>query len=124
MSGKGEPPHAALFLNNRDGTFTDVTKAAGVGNERWGVGAIAADFDNDGWPDLYVTNLGKNRLYDNNHDGTFTDIAETAGVSLGSWSTGATAGDYDADGRLDLFVPGYTQLTKVQHGMRAGTCRL
>ena len=108
LAGKAESPHAALFRNNHDGTFTDVTKAAGVGNDRWGVGVIAADFDNDGWPDLYVTNLGKNRLYHNNHNGTFTDIAESAGVALGGWSTGATAGDYDGDGLLDLFVPGYT----------------
>jgi len=66
------------------------------------------DYDNDGWPDLYVTNLGKNRLYHNNHDGTFSDVAEKAGVALGGWSTGPTFGDYDGDGRLDLFVPGYT----------------
>ncbi len=106
-SGKAQPPHAALFHNNHDGTFTDVTEKAGVANDRWGVGAVAADYDNDGWPDIYVTNFGKNRLYHNNHDGTFTDVAEKAGVTLGNWSTGATWGDYDGDGRLDLFVPGY-----------------
>ena len=66
-----------------------------------------ADYDNDGWPDIYVSNFGKNRLYHNNHDGTFTDVAEKAGVTLGNWSTGATWGDYDGDGRLDLFVAGY-----------------
>jgi hypothetical protein len=106
-SGKAQPPHAALFHNNHDGTFTDVTAKAGVANGRWGIGAVAADYDNDGWPDIYVTNYGKNRLYHNNHDGTFTDVAEKAGVALGNWSTGATWGDYDGDGRLDLFVPGY-----------------
>ena len=108
MDGKAEAPHAALFHNNHDGTFTDVAARAGVTNDRWGVGVAVADYDNDGWPDLYVTNLGKNRLYHNNHDGTFTDIAEQARVALGGWSTGPTFGDYDGDGRVDLFVPGYT----------------
>jgi enediyne biosynthesis protein E4 len=107
MSGKTAAPKAALFHNNHDGTFTDVATKAGVTNERWGVGVAIADYDNDGWPDIYVTNFGKNRLYHNNHDGTFTDVAEKAGVTLGNWSTGATWGDYDGDGRLDLFVPGY-----------------
>ena len=107
MEGKSPLLHAALFHNNQDGTFTDVTAKAGVGNDRWGFGVAVADFDNDGWPDLYVTNFGKNRLFHNNHDGTFTDVAERAGVALGNWSTGATWGDYDGDGRLDLFVPGY-----------------
>jgi hypothetical protein len=106
-AGKSAPPHAALFHNNHDGTFTDVAAKAGVTNDRWGFGVAIADYDNDGWPDLYVTNFGKNRLYHNNHDGTFTDVTEKAGVTLGNWSTGATWGDYDGDGRLDLFVPGY-----------------
>ncbi|MGI4854038.1 MAG: FG-GAP repeat domain-containing protein, partial [Janthinobacterium lividum] len=109
LAGKATSPSAALFHNNHDGTFTDVTAKAGVANSRWGVGAVVADFDNDGWPDLYVTNFGKNRLFRNNHDGTFTDVAEKAGVALGSWSTGATWGDYDGDGKPDLFVPGYVK---------------
>lgn len=108
MSGKAEPPHAALFRNNHDGTFTNVALQAGVTNDRWGVGVAVGDFDNDGWPDIYVTNIsGGNRLYHNNHDGTFTDVAQKAGVALGTWSTGPTFGDYDGDGFLDLFVPGY-----------------
>jgi enediyne biosynthesis protein E4 len=108
MNGKAESPHAALFHNNHDGTFTNMAVHAGVTNDRWGVGVAVGDYDNDGWPDLYVTNTGKNRLYHNNHDGTFTDVAEKAGVALGGWSTGPTFGDYDGDGKLDLFVPGYT----------------
>jgi hypothetical protein len=107
LAGKSPAPKAALFHNNHDGTFTNVTEKAGVANERWGVGVAIADYDNDGWPDIYVSNFGKNRLYHNNHDGTFTDVAEKAGVALGNWSTGSTWGDYDGDGRLDLFVPGY-----------------
>src|SRR5271163_1325568 len=107
LDGKAEAPRAALFHNNHDGTFTDVAQQAGLTNERWGFGVAVGDYDNDGWPDLYVSNFGKNRLYHNNHDGTFTDVAEQAGVTLGNWSTGASFGDYDGDGKLDLFVPGY-----------------
>ena len=109
LQGKEKPPRAMLLHNNHDGTFTDVTDKAGVANERWGFGVAVADYDNDGWPDIYVSNFGKNRLYHNNHDGTFTDVAEKAGIALGGWSTGPTWGDYDHDGRLDLFVPGYVQ---------------
>ncbi len=107
MKGTASPPRAALFHNNHDGTFTDVTEKAGVTNDRWGFGVAVGDFDNDGWPDMVVTNFGKNRLYHNNHDGTFTDVAEKAGIQLGNWSDGPTWGDYDGDGRLDLFIPGY-----------------
>src|SRR4051812_9028128 len=109
LSGKEPAPRAMLFRNNHDGRFTDVTEKAGVANERWGFGAAVGDYDNDGWPDIYVANFGKNRLYHNNGDGTFTDVAEKAGVSLGGWSAGPTWGDYDHDGLLDLFVPGYVQ---------------
>jgi hypothetical protein len=110
LDGKETPPHAALFHNNHDGTFTDVAAKAGVTNDRWGFGVAIADYDNDGWPDIFVSNWGKNRLYHNNHDGTFTDVADKAGVGLddsAGWHTGATWGDYDGDGRLDLFVAGY-----------------
>ncbi len=107
LTGKETPPHAALFHNNHDGTFTDVAAKAGVTNDRWGTGVVIADYDNDGWPDIFVSDVGKNRLYHNNHNGTFTDMAEKAGVALGNWSSGATWGDYDGDGRLDLFVAGY-----------------
>ena len=107
LSGKTTPPHAALFHNNHDGTFTDVAEKAGVTNDSWGFGVAIGDYNNDGWPDIFVANYGKNRLYRNNHDGTFTDVAAQAGVQLGNWSAGPTFGDYDGDGRLDLFVPGY-----------------
>jgi len=84
-----------------------VAEKAGVTNDRWGFGVAIGDYNNDGWPDIFVGNFGKNRLYRNNHDGTFTDVGEKAGITLGNWSTGATFGDYDGDGLLDLFVPGY-----------------
>src|SRR6266849_3055994 len=76
FKGNEPPPRAMLFHNNHDGTFTDVTDKAGVANERSGFGVAVGDYDNDGWPDIYVANYGKNRLYHNNHDGTFTDVAE------------------------------------------------
>jgi hypothetical protein len=127
LTGKTTPPHAALFRNNHDGTFTNVTKQAGVENNRWGLGCAVGDYDNDGWPDLYVTNLGKDRLYHNNRNGTFTDVAEKAGVALASTipgvaidHTGATFGDYDGDGRLDLFVAGYIRYD-FQHPPLPGT---
>jgi hypothetical protein len=112
LDGKEESPHAALFHNNQDGTFTDVTQKAGVANDRWGYGCSVADYDNDGWPDIYVGNYGKNRLYHNNHDGTFTDKAETARVALGNWSPGSAWGDFDGDGLLDLYVSGYVHFDR------------
>ena len=107
LDGKEESPHAALFHNNHDGTFTNVADKAGVNNDRWGYGCSVADYDNDGWPDLYVGNFGKNRLFHNNHDGTFTDVAEKAGVAVDNWTPGSAWGDYDGDGLLDLYVSGY-----------------
>jgi hypothetical protein len=129
LQGKEPPPRAMLLHNNHDGTFSDVTDKAGVSNQRWGFGAAVGDYDNDGWPDIYVANFGKNRLYHNNHDGTFTDVAEKAGVTLGGWSTGPTWGDYDNDGRLDLFVPGYVKFdpnhppVAGQGGVGASSCQ-
>ncbi len=83
VKGAEPAPRAMLLHNNHDGTFTDVTDKAGVSNDRWGFGVAVADYDNDGWPDIYISNYRKKRLYHNNHDGTFTDVAEKAGVVLG-----------------------------------------
>jgi hypothetical protein len=112
LDGKEEPPHAALFHNNHDGTFTNVALQAGVTNDRWGYGVSVADYDNDGWPDIFIGNYGKNRLYHNNRNGTFTDVAEKAGVTLGNWSSGSAWGDYDGDGFLDLYVAGYVHFDR------------
>ena len=98
---------SALYRNNHDGTFTDVTAKAGVANGYWGKGALAADFNNDGFQDLYVVNYGPNILYLNNRDGTFTDVTAKAGVGDPRWSSAAAAADYDRDGDLDLFVVNY-----------------
>jgi hypothetical protein len=105
--GREKPPRAALYHNLGNWKFEDVTERAGVANERWGMGVAVGDYDNDGFPDIFVGNYGTSRLYHNNGDGTFTDVAGRLGVARRGWSTGATFGDYDRDGRLDLFVPGY-----------------
>lgn len=110
MQGREKPPRAALYRNLGNWKFEDVTAKAGVANERWGMSVAVADYDNDGRPDLYVSNFGTSRLYRNNGNGTFTDTAEKLGVARKGWSTGATWGDYDGDGRLDLFVPGYVDI--------------
>lgn len=100
--------HAALYQNNGDGTFTDITAAAGVGNRgNYGQGVACADYDNDGDTELYVTNFGQDVLYRNNGDGTFTDITAHAGISDAAWSSSACFLDYDRDGHLDLFVVSY-----------------
>ena len=97
-----------LYRNNGDGTFTDVTVEAGLQqNQGYGMGCLAADYDNDGDTDLYLTNFGKNQLYRNNGDGTFTDVTSHAGVGDGSWSVSASFGDFNLDGYLDLYVANY-----------------
>ena len=110
LEGKEKPPRAALYRNLGNWKFEDVTDKAGVANERWGSGVAVGDYDNDGRPDMYVTNFGVSRLYHNNGNGTFSDQAEKLGVARKGWSTGPTWGDYDGDGRLDLFVPGYVDI--------------
>jgi enediyne biosynthesis protein E4 len=98
----------ALYHSNGDGTYTDVTNRAGVQGRGWGMGCAVGDFDNDGWPDIYVLCLTGNILYRNNHDGTFTDETEKSGLRDGKWSTGAAFVDYDRDGYLDLYVSHYS----------------
>ncbi len=105
-----------LYHNNHDGTFTDVTDRAGVEGEGYSIGAAAADFDNDGWTDIYVTGVNRNILYHNNGDGTFTDVTARAGVTGVSngkklFSVSAAWIDYDNDGLLDLFVTNYLDWT-------------
>ncbi|HKF04831.1 MAG TPA: CRTAC1 family protein [Candidatus Sulfotelmatobacter sp.] len=111
-----KPPHplrSALYHNNGDGTFTDVTEKAGVGGEgHYGQGVAVSDFDNDGFPDLYVTGYGRAILYHNNSNGTFTDVTAKAGIAdEGGWSTSAGWFDYDKDGWLDLVVTNYIDWT-------------
>ena len=96
-----------LYRNNRNGTFTDVTERAGVGDRGYGVGCSGADFDNDGDLDLYVLNYGANVLYRNNGDGTFTDISKGSGLADARWSLSAPWFDYDGDGDLDVYVTNY-----------------
>ena len=109
------PPNRAqpntLYRNNGDGTFTDVTEAAGVGSTAYGTGATVADYDNDGDLDLYVTNFGEDQLYQNNGDGTFTDVTSHAGVGNPNWGTSCAFADVDNDGHLDLYVANYAAYT-------------
>ncbi|MEP7074203.1 MAG: CRTAC1 family protein [Acidobacteriota bacterium] len=109
LNGKEKMPHSALFRNLGNWKFEDVTKKAGVSNDRWGMGVAVGDCNNDGYPDIFVSNFGTARLYKNNGNGTFTDIAEQVGLNITGWFTGASFGDYDRDGRLDLFVPAYVE---------------
>ncbi|MDE3161196.1 MAG: CRTAC1 family protein [Acidobacteriota bacterium] len=109
------PLRNALYRNNRDGTFTDVTEAAGVAGGTFGMGVAVGDYDNDGWPDLFVTSYGNCILYRNNRDGTFTDVTKRAGVETPGFTTSAVWFDYDNDGRLDLFVCSYVNYGKADH---------
>jgi len=105
------PLSNALYRNNRDGTFTDVTAQAGVAGGTFGMGAAVGDYDNDGFPDLFVTAYGRCTLYHNNGDGTFTDVTDKSGVAAPGWTTSAVWFDYDNDGRLDLFVCSFVEFS-------------
>src|SRR6202163_1135512 len=111
-----------LYRQNRDGSFTDVTEQSGLANAgegNYGQGVAVGDYDNDGFPDLFLTNYGKNILYHNNGDGTFTDVTAKAGVARGGWSVSAGFFDYDNDGKLDLFVTRYMEWD-TQHSKDCG----
>ena len=108
-----DPPlRNALYKNNRDGTFTDVTEKAGVAAGGYGMGVAVGDYNADGFPDLYVTQYGRSILYRNNGDGTFTDVTEKAGVAAPGWNSSAVWFDYDNDGKLDLFVCRFVEFDK------------
>ena len=115
------PLKNALYHNNHDGTFTNVTDQAGVAGGKFGMGVAAADFDGDGYVDLYVTNYGSNILYHNNGNGTFTDVTDKAGVAAPGWSTCATWFDFDNDGKLDLFVSSFVFYDKSQNPLCTDT---
>ncbi len=106
------PLSNALYRNNRDGTFTDVTKKAGVPGNAYGMGVAVGDYDGDGFADLYVSQYSRGILYHNNGDGTFTDVTEKAGLTTSGWGTSAVWFDYDNDGRLDLFVCRFVDFDK------------
>lgn len=111
MALAGKTARSALYHNNHDGTFTDVTKKAGVGHPCWAMGAVVGDYNNDGWPDLLVTCFGGVVLYRNNGNGTFTNVTKQAGLGNDNgWDTGAAFGDYDGDGWDDLFVSRYVDM--------------
>ena len=107
-----QPLRNALYHNNRDGTFTDVTEKAGVPGYGYGMGVAAGDYSGNGFPDIYITGYERSILYHNNGDGTFTDVTDKAGVSAPGWNSSAVWFDYDNDGRLDLFVCQFCEFNK------------
>jgi len=113
---RNPPPRNELWRNDGNWHFTNVTDQAGVGDTGFGMGVTVGDYDNDGWPDIFVNNYGPNKLYHNNGDGTFTDVTEQAGVGGGNrMGAGAAFLDYDNDGDLDLYVANYVKFTEQSH---------
>jgi len=109
MALRGEKAKSALYRNNHDGTFSDVTDKAGVGYPCWAMGGAVADYNNDGWPDMLITCAEGMVLYRNNGNGTFSDATREAGLLDKRWATGAAFGDYDGDGFVDLMVTRYVE---------------
>ncbi len=119
----GDSPHSVLYENQGNWKFVDVSEKAGLTAKAWGMGVGIADYDNDGFADIYLTNLGPNVLYHNNGNGTFTDVTAKAGVGDPRWSTSAAFGDYDGDGDLDLYVANYLDVGPSKLPARvAGVC--
>lgn len=122
---KGEKVAGVLYRNNHDGTFTDVTAKAGIATPCFAMGGAVGDYNNDGWPDLFISCLGGNVLYRNNGDGTFTDVTAKTHVADGRWTTGAAFADYDGDGFVDLMIANYIdfKFTDLPRFGSSPTCR-
>jgi hypothetical protein len=119
----GGDPVCALYRGDGKGHFSDVTQKAGLADARgWGMGVAIADYDNDGWQDIFITGYGRNFLFRNRHDGTFEEVAEKAGVKGEGWSTGAAFGDFDRDGHLDLYVAKYLEYPVDHLPAHASSC--
>jgi hypothetical protein len=121
MRRRGDPM-VALYQNDGKGHFTDITARSGLTRSGWGMGACVADYDNDGFGDVYVTAWGPNVLFHNNGKGAFTDVTRATGVGDGHWSTGCAFGDYDRDGHVDLYVANYVAFDEQRIHRRGEGC--
>jgi hypothetical protein len=119
---RGGDPMVTLYQNDGNGHFKDVTASAGLTRRGWGMGVCVADYDNDGFPDVYVTAWGPNALFHNNGNGTFTEVTRTAGVGDPRWSTGCAFGDYNKDGYVDLYVANYVAFDERKIPRRGEGC--